>query len=230
MAGFVGTRGGKTKFQWSKGQLERMIGKGAAVALQRAGLLVRKQTQRGMVSGGTRTGRQPLKRPQFWKVGERDGFNMVAIVRQVPRPDKVSSWAPQAFLRNDIEADFDSRSLSVVIGPSKEPWLNQLHEFGGTVPLYFRSIRPYPIGGWISGDLRIPKKFERSKQGRDRRGRFTRKQTGAYVGYLQNESRGGAVSLGARQVRPRRYMEIGLLASMKKIPPQFRDTISRGSL
>lgn len=228
MAGFVGTRGGKTKFQWSKGQLERMIGKGAAIALQRAGLEVRKQTQRGMVGGGSRTGRQPLKRPKFWKVGERGGFNMVAIVRQVPRPDKVSSWAPQAFLRNDIEADFDRRSLSVVIGPSKEPWLNQLHEFGGSVPLYFVGSRT-PVTS-VRG-LTIPTSVMRTGSS-PRRGKGSRliRNQGAYIGYMTNEPRSGAISLGARRVRGRSYMEFGLQASMSKIPPQFRNTISRGSL
>lgn len=230
MAGFVGTRGGKTKFRWNKGQLERLIGNGAAVALQKAGLDVRKSVQRQMVGGSTPTGRAPLKRPKLWRVGERDGFDMVAIVRKVPRPDKVSSWAPDAFLRNDIQADYDPQTKSVVIGPSKEPWLNQLHEFGGKVPLYFQMIRPYPIGGFIAADIKLPNKFEKAKQGRDARGRFKRKQVGAYVGYLANEPGSMSVYLGTRSVRGRAYMETGLQAAMKKIPERFRNTIRRGSL
>ena len=224
----VGLRGGKTKFQWSKGQLEKIIGKAAAIGLQRAGLEVRKQTQRGMVGGGSRGGRKPLSRPKFWKVGERDGYNMVAIVRQVPRPDRVSSWSPQAFLRNDIEADFDVRTRSIVIGPSKAPWLNQLHEIGGSVPLYFVGSRK-PVTS-VRG-LTIPTSVMRTGAS-PRRGKGSRlaRNRGAYVGYMTNEPRSGAVFLGSREVRPRRYMEYGLQASLSKIPKQFRNTISRGSL
>lgn len=224
---FVGTRGGKTKFQWSKGLLQREIGKAAAIALQKAGLEVRKQTQRGMVGGGSRSGRQPLKRPKFWKVGERNGYNMVAIVRQVPRPDKVSSWAPQAFLRNDIEAQFDQTTKSIVIGPSKEPWLNQLHEIGGTVPLYFVGSDKPQVS---TRGLMLPTSVMRTGGPTRGRGSRSARRRGAYVGYMVNQPQRGAISLGTRKVRPRRYMEIGLLASMKKIPQQFRDTISKGSL
>lgn len=224
---FVGQRGGKTKFHWNKGHLEREIGRAAAIGLQRAGLIVRKQTQRGMVGGGSRSGRQPLKRPKFWKVGERNGYNMVAIVRQVPRPDKISSWAPQAFLRNDIEADFDPTTKSIVIGPSKEPWLNQLHEFGGKISLYFVGSDKPQVS---TRGLMLPTSVMRTGGPVSGKGSRAARRRGAYVGYLVNEPQSGAISLGTRTVRDRHYMEIGLLASMKRIPPQFRNTISKGSL
>lgn len=229
-AGFIGVTytdaKGKTrttKFKWNKDAL-RIIDAATSKALQRAGMEVRRNTQRGMVSGGTRTGRVARKTPALWKVGEVHGFAMVAIVRQVPRPDKVSSWAPQAFLRNDIQSDYDPRTKSVVIGPSKAPWLNVLHESGGQVPLHFVPIRPYPIGGRIGPDVRLPRKWDRTIESRDWKGRH-RRQRGAYVGYLTNRAAPMSMNLGARTVRGRHYMENGLQASLKKIPQQFHNTI-----
>lgn len=220
MAGFVGERGGKTKFNWNKAELTRLIGKASAVALQKAGLEVRKSTQRGIVGGSTRTGRKPLAKPRWWKVGQKGNYPVVAFVKKVPRPDKVSSWSPQAFLRNDIEADFDPRSRSIVIGPSKVPWLNQLHEFGGAVNVYVRHGK-YPVTQF--GGHKVPQSMLATGKGRGRT-----KARGAYVGVFDNTR--GDFFVGTRQVRARRYMEIGLLAAMPKIPKQFQNRIARGSL
>lgn len=224
---FIGLRGGKTKFNWHREGLRKLIGEAAAKSLQRAGLEVRKSTQRGIVGGSTRSGRRPSSRPKLWRVGQHDGFDAVAIVNKVPRTDRVSSWAPQAFLRNDIQSDWDNRTQSVVVGPSKAPWLNQLHEFGGAMSYYLNPIRPYPIGGWIGPNLRLPKKWERARFRRDNRGRFTRKDVGAYVGYLTTQPRANSIYVGSRSIRGRAYMEFGLQASINKIPPQFRNSIRR---
>ena len=199
---------GKTKFSWQGETLKKLVGEAAAKALQNAGMDVRKSTQRMMSS------RKPLSVPRFWKVGERNGIPMVAAVRQVPKADKVTSWKtsswPKGFLRQDVQSDFDNRSQSVVIGPSKAPWLNQLHEFGGTVPLYFlgshRPRREYQ-----------GRKLPPSVMGNE----------GAYVGILSHRPVNGAVSLGTRNVRGRAYMEIGLQASIHRIPPQFQNTLRR---
>ena len=230
MAGFVGERGGKTKFNWNKAELTRLIGKASAVALQKAGLDVRKQTQRGIVGGSTRQGRKPLAKPRWWKVGQKGNYPVVAFVRKVPRDDKVSSWSPQAFLRNDIQADFDPRSRSIVIGPSKVPWLNQLHEFGGSVNVYVRHGK-YPVTQF--GGHKVPQSMmviNRGSEKRDNRGRFLRRAVsrGAYVGVFDNTR--GDFFVGTRQVKARRYMEIGLLAALPKIPKQFQNRIARGSL
>ena len=220
MAGFVGERGGKTKFNWNKAELTRLIGKASAVALQKAGLDVRKQTQRGIVGGSTRQGRKPLAKPRWWKVGQKGNYPVVAFVRKVPRDDKVSSWSPQAFLRNDIQADFDPRSRSIVIGPSKVPWLNQLHEFGGSVNVYVRHGK-YPVTQF--GGHKVPQSMMAAGKGRGRTS-----ARGAYVGVFDNTR--GDFFVGTRQVKARRYMEIGLLAALPKIPKQFQDRIAKGSL
>lgn len=228
MAGFVGLKwtdaGGTrrhTKFSWSKGDLGQLIGTASAIALQKAGLEVRKATQRSMVGGDKPTGRVPRKNPQWWRVGEHDGFPVIAYVKKVPRPEKVSSWSPRAFLRNDVQSEWDSGKKSVVIGPSKFPWLNQLHEFGGNVRVYVRH-KPYPVTQF--GGHKLPRRFQRTTQ--DEKGRT--RYLGAYVGVFNNN--GGAFRVGTRKVRGRGYMEIGIQRSINKIPKEFRNTINYGKV
>ena len=117
------------------------------------------------------------------------------------------------------------RTRSVVIGPSKFPWLNKLHEFGGSVNVYI-SHGKYPTREYAG--QQIPQSLLRTRRGnerRDSRGRFAKRAvaSGAYVGVFSNS--GGNFRVGTRQVRPRRYMEIGLLRSKAKIPEQFRNRL-----
>lgn len=200
---------GRTKFSWQGETLKKLVGEAAAKSLQNAGMDVRRATQRMMSS------RKPLSQPRFWKVGEHNGVPMVAAVRQIPKPDKVTSWKtsswPKGFLRQDIQSDFDNSTQSVVIGPAKAPRLNQLHEFGGQVPLFFLASRS-------------PKRDYRGK----RLPTSVAGTRGAYVGTLTNTPGiPGAISLGTRTVRGRGYMEIGLQASIHRIPLQFQDAIRR---
>lgn len=208
-SGFVGTKGG-TKFQFSKEKLRKLVGDAAAEALQKAGLAIRRTTQRGIVGGSTPSGRRPRANPVFRVYGEKDGYPVVGAITRVPRQDKVSSWAPKAFLRNDIQSDYDFATKSVVIGPSKVPWLNQLHEFGGTRTFYVAIGRdPTPIYN--------NKKLKRSLMRKGPKG------WGAYVGYVTDEPR--AFKIGQRKIEEKGYMAIGLEAGKKSIPAQFRDTI-----
>lgn len=154
---------------------------------------------------------------------------MVAVINQVPKPDKVTSWKtarfPKGFLRQDIQTDWDATTKSVVIGPSKAPWLNQLHEFGGGVGLWFIGTK-YPVTEYRG--KKLPKSvMADGKQGRDSRGRFLKKRVGAYLGYLSNRPIGNSIPLGTKTVRGRGYMEIGLQAMIHRIPAQFQDTIRR---
>lgn len=52
-----------------------------------------------------------------------------------PRPagKPIKSWGPKRFLYNDIIFAWDSLRGTIVIGPYRVPWLQQLHEFGGKV-------------------------------------------------------------------------------------------------
>lgn len=209
---------GVTKFQWNKPALKKLVGEAAAKALQRAGMDCRKSVQRMM------SNRAPLKTPQFWRLKNRsDGYPMVAIVRQIPKKDRVTSWKtpvhPKGFLRQDIQTDWDATTQSVVIGPSKVPWLNQLHEDGGHVQLWFVSTKK-PVGTYKG--KKLPARLtENGKYGR-----------GAYTGWLSNRPMGDSVAIGSRTVPGRGYMIIGLQAMIHRIPEQFQNTIrsSGGSI
>ena len=212
----------RTKFKWAT-EAAKILGPATAIALQKAALEVRRNAQRMMVGGGTRTGRKPLANPRWWKVGEKDGYPVVAYVKKVPRDEKVSSWAPTAFLRNDVQADWDARTRSMVIGPSKAPWLNQLHEFGGSVNVYVMHGKT-PVRSFGKKD--VPKKLQRVTVGP--KGKKT--YHGAYVGIFNNRDTDGAFRVGTRTVRGRAYMEIGLQASLHKIPQQFRNKLRYGNI
>lgn len=214
---FVGVnRKGGTKFQWSKAKLRNLIGEAAAQALQKAGLLVRRNTQRSMVGGGSRAGRTVPAKPKFRMYGSKDGYPIVGAFHAVPRPDKVSTWAPQAFLRNDIQSDWDNGTRSVVIGPSRMPRLNRLHEFGGSKS-YWVLAGQYP-----RAEIRGHKVPQKMRSG-GRNGR-------AYVGYIVDRPMANAIPIGSRTIRGRGYMKAGLEKSMKGIPEQFRNTIRKGTL
>lgn len=214
----------QTKFSWNKPAVKKLIGEAAAIALQKAGMECRRSTQRMMVGGSTKTGRVSRKVPVWRQYGTKDGYPLVAAIRKVARPDKVSSWAPMAWLRNDIQSEFDATRESVVIGPHKAPWLNQLHEFGGSVNVYLVHSE-YPLTEFAG--KKIPRKMQADgKPYRDRKGKM-RRRTGAYAGWLSNTPIPGATRIGTRIVRGRGYMEIGLQSMIHKIPAQFQDTIKR---
>lgn len=213
---FVGVnRKGGTKFNWNKAEVVKLIGAASAQALQRAGLLVRRNSQRQMKGGGSTSGRVVPKEPTFRVYGTKDGYPVVGAFHAVPVLDKVSTWSPRAWLRNDIEADWDNTRKSVVIGPSKAPWLNQLHEFGGT--------RQYWIGGtkWPRREIfgkRLPRKITGGSSGR------------AYVGYIVDRPSSSSISIGSRRVSGRGYMKKGLDKSLPDIPQQFRNRIRKNTL
>lgn len=219
----------RTKFRWHTQELKDRIGTSSAIALQKAGLEVRRYTQRTMVGGSTPAGRSPLSKPRWWRVGEKNGYPVIAYVKKIPRPERVSSWAPRAFLRNDVQSDYDPSTKSVVIGPSKFPWLNQLHEVGGSVRVYVRHGE-FPVKKFGGHD--VPRKHQKlvtySVSGKGGKRKSVQRYDGAYVGIFSNQS--GRFGVGRRTVKDRRYMEIGLIRSMKKIPEQFRDMITYGKI
>jgi hypothetical protein len=202
-------RKGGTKFQWSKPKLQKLIGEAAATALKYVGADIRKKTQRSMRSNNG-AGIKARAKPVFRIYGEKDGYPVVGAITQVPSRDKLTSWAPKAFLRNDIEYDYDYKSSSVVIGPSKVPWLNALHEFGGQ-RTYFVAIGKEPTAFYNGA------KLKRSVMRKGAKG------WGAYVGYVTDRPR--SFKIGQRPIPARGFMKKGLDAGLAGIPPQFRNTI-----
>lgn len=186
-----------TRIKLNTPQMRRLVGDAAARALKKAGMRVQEKTQREM------SNRAPLKKPRFMKVAQKDGSDLVAAVYRVPRQDKVTSWKtgknPKGFLRSDIKYEYDTRTRSVVIGPRRFPKLNQLHEFGGTTPLYFV---PIPAPKTRSRKFRAPR-----------------------YGHLTNKPNAAAIYTFTRNIKARRYMERGLRQAMPQIPQQFKDTV-----
>lgn len=191
-------RGG---FRINERKVAELVGKAAQTALLHAGVKVQEATRRAMSNRNV-----PARKLQ-WKVGERDGRDLVALVQQDSKPDKTTSWKtashPQGLLWSSVKFYWDSRSKSVVVGPEKTDKIRALHEFGGRVPVYF--IR---TGG-----------------GPKRSRKFTRPEFGT----LSNSPSGSdSINLGMKRVKKRPYMSVGIKKSMGKIPAQFRDSLQSG--
>lgn len=186
-----------TKFRWN--HLRQKVGEGRTRALKIAGAEVRRASQREM------SVRAPLKIPRFVEVGTSGGRRLVAKIREIPKPDRVTSWKtarhPKGFLRSDIQYDYDPASDTVVAGPVKAPRLNRLHEVGGSVNLWFLATSP---------PRNVPRKFS----------------GGTVFGVLRNRPIGDeSIELGQRPVKARRFMAKGLAKALPKIPAAFRDQI-----
>jgi hypothetical protein len=192
-----------TKFKWDGAKLIRKIGEVNARELKFAGAEVRKATRKAMSS------RSPRGKPEKWAVGSSKGFRLVANVYRIPKDDIVTSWKtpkhPGGFLRDDIQYDYDFGSKSVVVGPVKIPKVNKLQEFGGSTTLYFS---PTPRKG---------------------KARYSR----TIYGTLSNsppKAAGGVPEAGiysfTKQLRPRKFMDIGLKRAMPKIPERWRNKVA----
>lgn len=195
-----------TKFQWDTPKLKKKIGEANAKALKRAGMDVRRAVHKGMSS------RSP-KSPRQWKIAERHGFKLVALVTKVPKPDVVTSWrtskSPKGELRQSIEYDYDYRRESVVIGPSAtrmRPSVNKILEFGGTTTHYFVPVQRNPPG------RRRNTIYGRLSNSRPRVKGTRIEQSGLYS--------------FTRTVKGRGFMAKGLAKALPKIPERYRNTIT----
>jgi hypothetical protein len=205
--------------------VRRTLGETTFRALSKAGNDVREATKRGI-------GQRAPKKTKKWKrkagIGRLTEFHgglyqdITPYGSGKPRPagQPAKSWAPKRFLYRDIFDYYDRSSKSVVIGPEKAAWLNQLHEFGGTLPL-----TAYRIGVRAAYIAR-----ERRRKGRA----VPRLPNGEYnVGGLLWTSRGfrsrnwERTSL-TRQVRypARPYMgSANVQKALAKLPQYFRDKV-----
>lgn len=193
-----------TKFKWDEKRFRRLEGEARMRALSKAGLRVKHACQKQI------SARKPAsKSPKRWKIATRHGFDLIALVDRVPKSDKLTSWRtprnPSGMLRKDIENDYDRKSRSVVVGPSKFPWLNQLHEFGGmSKPRYFSPIPKRTRGNQILGVLT-------NRKPTVGKGRSRVEQSGVYSFTFR--------------IKARPYMAKGIAAARKKIPEEFRNQL-----
>lgn len=194
----------KSKFKLDQPKMRRKVGEARAKALRQAGLVVRDRTKRKM------SFRSPRSRPVQRKVGSRFGLDLVARIDRVPKAnDVVTSWRtprnPRGMLRSDIQSNYDHRSKTVVIGPSKFPRLNDLQERGGTAVRFFKPVPIRTRGKRVLGILTNTPPRERVGR------RRTRLMANPYRFTIR--------------IKRRPYMGKGLAAARPRIPREFRDTI-----
>lgn len=113
-------------------RLSRSIGEVNLKTLSLVGRDVYEAAKRGV--GQTPPSRRRSTSAKFVEIAGglyRDVSSDSGTPRAEGKP--VKSWAPGRFIYNDIAYFLDSSTGTVVVGPYKQPWLNQLHEFGGQV-------------------------------------------------------------------------------------------------
>jgi hypothetical protein len=192
-----------TKFKWDIEKFKKREGAARMKALSKVGLRVKHSCQKQI------SARRPNSRPRQWKIANRQGFDLIALVNRVPHPNRLTSWRtrrnPSGMLRNDIQDDYDSKSRSVVVGPSRLPWLNQMHEFGkGSSRVYFSPIARRTRGKRVLGVL---------------------KNTPPTVGVGRDKVAQAGIYSFTFRVKARPYMAKGLAAVRKKIPEEFRNQL-----
>ena len=182
----------------------------------------------------------PKKKPEWRRVGERDGVPVLEITFRPPTVGRVTSWktgrgrAASGFLRSSIRYERDDRKGSVVIGPAERAvWLNKIQEFGGSRAVSYRYLTKRPVDR-LKGGAAVPPGLGAGgrRGGRDARGRFLRGSGGvAWIVTRRDATTGKRTKAGefkreAGRVKPGRYMSKGLDKVRPRIPKAFTNFIS----
>lgn len=208
------------------GKVRRTLGEARFRALDKSGLKVKEAAKRGI-------GQRAPKKTKKWVRSSREGRPVEfvgGLYRDItpygsgkPRSPgaPVKSWSPKRFLYRDVRNYYDFSRGSVVIGPEKAPWLNQLHEFGGSLTLTAWRIG---VGAARTAKLRRDRGrgIARDAGGRQRLGAllWTHKGFRGSRNWEQTSIR--------RSVRypARPFMgSAAVKTALQKIPEYFRDTI-----
>lgn len=181
----------------------------------------------------------PKKKPQWRKVGEREGTPVLEVTFRPPTPGRVTSWktgrgrGARGFLRSSVRYETDARRGSVVIGPAeKSVWLNKIQEFGGRRAVAYRYLTKRPVDRLKSGAM-VPQGMGRggSSGGRDAAGRFLRGSGGvAYVVVKRDattgkKSRAKDFKVEPSKVKRGEYMAKGLAKVRPRIPKAFANSV-----
>ena len=117
--------GVKLRWSFNAPEVEKLIGKRKRSVLNHQGALVRKIARRSIRRKG---------RARAAPKSERGRTRWIQEIRKPPHsPPGHPPFTHTGFLREDIVYAFDPRHESVLVGPWRSPWLNALHEFGGSV-------------------------------------------------------------------------------------------------
>lgn len=182
----------------------------------------------------------PKKKPEWRRVGERDGVPVLEISFRPPTTGRVTSWktgkgrAANGFLRSSIRYERDDRRGSVVIGPAERAvWLNRIQEFGGSRAVAYRYLTKTPTDKLRKSGHAVPPGMGMGGRsgGRDSRGRFLKGSGGvAWIvtrrdAMTGRKSKAGEFKRVAGKVKPGRYMANGLDKVRPKIPKAFANFV-----
>jgi hypothetical protein len=203
-----------TKFKWDTPKVKRLLDDTNRRALKKAGRVVFNIARSSKVISK----RSPRTQTDIrYKVGERHGYELYAVIDKVPKSDVVTSWKSQrfqnGFLWQSLEYDYSSASKTVVVGPGSTRGYKvaSLQAYGGTAKYWFM---PFARTG-------------QSRYSRRVYGRLTNSQP--MVG-----GRNGVPQLGlfsfTRQIRGKAYMERAtrLAVASGRLPEQWRNQLRYG--
>lgn len=203
-----------TKFKWDTPKVKRLLDDANRKSLKKAGRVVFNAARSSKVISR----RAPRTKTDIrYKIADRHGYQLYAVIDKVPKSDIVTSWKtqrfPDGFLWKSLEYDYSTSSKTVVVGPgaTRGYKVASLQAYGGTARYWFR---PFAREG-------------QSKYSRKVYGRLTNSQP--MVG-----GRNGVPDLGVysftRQLRGRQYMERAtqIAVASGKIPEQWRNALRHG--
>ena len=203
-----------TKFKWDTPKVKRLLDDTNRRSLKKAGRVVFNIARSSKVISK----RSPRTKTDIrYKVGERQGYQLYAVIDKVPKSDVVTSWKtsrfPKGFLWQSLEYDYSTSSKTVVVGPGSTRGYKvaSLQAYGGTAKYWFM---PFARKG-------------ESKYSRRVYGRLTNSQP--MVG-----GRNGVPQMGVftftRPIRGKAYMERAtrLAVASGKLPEQWRNQLRYG--
>lgn len=203
-----------TRFQWDLPRVRRLLDDTNRRSLKKAGRIVFTAARSSKVMSK----RAPRPKTNIrYKIGERQGYQLYAVIDKVPKSDIVTSWKtsrfPDGFLRKSIEYDYSTTSKTVVVGPGSTRGYKvaSLQAYGGTAKYWFM---PFAREG-------------QSRYSRRVYGRLTNSQPMA-------GGRNGVPQMGiftfTRPLRGREYMEraVKIALAAGKIPEQWRNALRHG--
>lgn len=203
-----------TKFKWDTPKVKRLLDDTNRRSLKKAGRVVFNIARSSKVISR----RSPRTKTDIrYKVGERQGYELYAVIDKVPKADVVTSWRtarfPKGFLWQSLEYDYSTSSKTVVVGPGSTRGYKvaSLQAYGGTAKYWFM---PFARKG-------------QSKYSRRVYGRLTNSQP--MVGGRNGVPQMGVFSF-TRPIRGKAYMERAtrLAVASGKLPEQWRNQLRYG--
>ena len=203
-----------TKFKWDLPKVKRLLDDANKRSLKKAGRIIFTAARSSKVisSRAPRT-----KTDKRYKIADRHGYQLYAVIDKIPKSDIVTSWKtnrfPEGFLRKSIEYDYSTTSKTVVVGPGSTRGYKvaSLQAYGGSARYWFQ---PFARQG-------------QSKYSRKVYGRLVNSQP--MVG-----GRNGVPAIGVysftKQLRGRTYMERATQIALAsgKLPEQWRNALRYG--